>query len=318
MPASTVRSPERRVQSSTAIALDNEHPKDDRGAGIAARVTAGIADALRNGVRPWVQPWSNAAALALPLRSNGAAYRGGNVVVLWMVARDRGYASRYWFSFKQAKAFGGAVRRGERATHVVYYSGATAPTREEEGKDEGKQKGRSVLKTYPVFNAAQVDGLPQFYYAQIDELTEPDDAQLAALFARVPAGVSFGGAQAFYDPVADRVQMPSRTAFKSNALFYATLAHELAHWTGHASRLDREIGKQRTPMAYAREELVAELASAFLGAELGLPVEHIECHASYIDHWIRLLDSDPTTLMKAAARAQAAVDFMRSYMFPNA
>lgn len=278
--------------------------------GVATQVSAQIAEALRRGVRPWQQPWSNATALSLPLRSNGAAYRGINVLVLWMVAQQRGYQSRQWMTFAQAREFGGYVRKGEKAARVVYFS-----TGERDSDDsvitEPKQTKRAFSKSFTVFNADQIDGLPTDFYAPSPVCAEPDDARLAMLFARVPATVQTGGALACYDPVGDVIYMPPRDAFRSIAQYYATLAHELGHWSGHASRLDRKLTGLRDTASYAAEELVAELCSAFLGAELGLPVDHLESHASYIGHWLRALDDDASALVVAAGKAQAATDYLR-------
>jgi antirestriction protein ArdC len=255
--------------------------------------------------------------LALPLRANGIAYRGVNILVLWAAAQQQGYTSPHWFSFKQARELGGSVRRGERATHVVYYSGARQQEPDESQTAEETPKRRSFLRTFAVFNACQIDALPGRFHFRPDLLAEPDDAALARLFARVPATVRYGGARACYDPMSDTIQMPPRTAFASTALHYATLAHELGHWTGHASRLDRDLSQPRTSASYAGEELVAELTAAFLGAELGLPVDHVEQHASYIESWIRLLAGEPGALMSAAGKAQAAADLLRGYMLSS-
>ena len=277
---------------------------------VATQVSAQIAEALRRGVRPWQQPWSNAAALSLPLRSNGAAYRGINILVLWMVAQERGYQSRQWMSFAQARELGGYVRKGEKATRVVYFS-AGARDDNEAVPAEPKRTRRSFSKSFAVFNVNQIDDLPADCYAQPPVCAALDDTRLATLFARVPATVREGGARACYDPAGDVIYMPARDAFQSTAQFYATLAHELGHWTGHASRLDRKLTGPRDTASYAAEELVAELCSAFIGAELGLPVDHLESHASSIGHWLSAFEDDASALIVAAGKAQAAADYLR-------
>lgn len=308
MRTSSPRARDQRVSDDTP----SLEQKDRRST--AAQVTQQIADALRNGVKPWLQPWSNAVALSLPLRSNGAPYKGINILVLWAVAQERQYSSPHWFSFMQARELGASVRRGERATRVVYYSGPKSASGDPDAED-ATHTPRAFMRSYAVFNASQIEGLPNHYYAAHSS-GEPDDTRLAMLFARVPAQIQHGGARAFYNPSTDTIQLPARSAFASTVLYYATLAHELGHWTGAASRLDRNLSQPSTPSTYAKEELVAELTAAFIGAELGLPVEHIECHAAYIDHWIRLLDHDAGALMAAAGRAQAAADLIRGYMLP--
>jgi antirestriction protein ArdC len=287
-----------------------------RGAGTSQRVTAQIIEMLRHGVRPWVAPWDAATALGLPLRANGMAYRGVNVVALWAAAQARGYRARHWLSFKQALALGGAVRRGERGQHVIFYSSGTSA---EEGDAEPAQRPRrAVLRSYAVFNADQVGGLPVHFYAPPVAPPTADETALAACFARVPATIQHGGARACYNPTTDAIHLPPRHSFASTAQYFATLLHELAHWTGAPTRLARDLQPRSSIAAYAREELTAELTAAFLGAELNLPVDHLEDHAAYIDVWLKLIDREPNALLTAAGRAQAAADLIRGYMLPEA
>jgi antirestriction protein ArdC len=284
---------------------------------LAARVTAHIIDALNHGVRPWTQPWDSAGALALPLRHNGVPYRGFNVVALWAVAAKRQLTHRHWFSFKQAQALGAHVRRGESATRVTFYSNTQPAEAEDQSANQAMSastKRRAILRTFGVFNVAQIDNLPAQFYATPIPVTDCDDTALATRFDRVPAVIQHGGARACYDPLADTIRLPPRHSFVSTAQFFSTLLHELAHWTGHPTRLARDafltLGP-RAPAVYAREELVAELTAAFLGAELGLPVDHLECHAAYLDYWLKLLDREPGALLSAASHAQRAADFLR-------
>lgn len=278
---------------------------------IAARVTANIIDALNNGVRPWVQPWDSATALGLPLRANGVAYKGINVIALWAAAQTHGYKSRYWLTFKQALALGGAVRRGERGQPIVFYRDGTPA---EDGEGDATTPRRAVLRSYVVFSADQIGGLPVHYYAPAITPPADNDAELVARFARVPALVEHGGARACYNPATDTIHLPARHAFISPGQYHSTRLHELGHWTGHATRLDRNLQPRVSLAAYAREELVAELTSAFLGAELGVAVDHIECHAAYLDHWLKLLDRDPGALLTAAGLAQRAADYLRTFL----
>lgn len=287
---------------------------------LAQRVTNQIRAALEQGVRPWVRPWNSehaGDAFALPLRANGTPYRGINVLILWSAALEQGYAARSWYTFKQAQALGGAVRRGERGRPVVFYSGNR--TQAEGSNDEASDAApaRAVLRSYVVFNAEQLDGLPSAAAHEIVSLELAGGVDLAERFARVPAHVEHAGSHAFYVPSQDFIRMPPQSAFPDQRRYYATLAHELAHWTRHPTRLDRDFGSNRFGDAgYAREELVAELTSAFIGAELGLPVDHINDHASYIDAWLKVLDREPGALLAAAGKAQAAADFLRPWLMP--
>ena len=272
----------------------------------AARITQEIIARLEAGTRPWIKPWRGVAA-SRPLRACGVRYKGMNVFWLWLVADMCGFGSPYWMTYKQAQALGGQVRKGEKSTIAIFYKSYTkqldAP--EAGGPDE---ETRRVLKAYPVFNADQVDGLPERFHPVTVELVEPEGREAAfdAFFAAVPATLRHQGDSAYYEPVVDRITMPPAELFTGYDHYYATLAHELSHWTGHSTRLDRDLKHRFGTSAYAAEELVAELSSAILGAELGLPVAHLDNHASYIDHWLKLLKDDDRAILTAAAKAEEA------------
>jgi antirestriction protein ArdC len=277
----------------------------------AATITAAIVARLEEGVKPWVRPWRS-LAIARPLRACGVPYRGINVFWLWLVADLNGYNSPYWMTYRQAQDRGGQVRKGETSTIAVFYKsyrpandGESEPA---DGGDDGAPM-RRVLKSYAVFNADQVDRLPSHYHpAAGDEALPPAGRrdEIDAFFAAIPASLRHQGDQAYYEPLADRVTMPRPSLFRGYDHYYATLAHELSHWTGHASRLDRDLKHRFGTAAYAAEELVAELSSAMLGAELGLPVSHLDHHASYVGNWLELLKSDDRAILTAAARAEDA------------
>lgn len=319
----------RHAAPSSASSAPDTHPPRARPAALAARVTAQLIAALNNGVRPWVQPWDSAAALALPLRHNGIPYKGFNIIALWAAAAERQFTSRYWLTFKQAQALGGQVRRGERATHILFYKDLTRPSSGDTAAspaaassgDTDTPARRVVLRSFAVFSAHQIDGLPAHFLAPPPPPSADDTGLAARLdprFDRVPAVVQHGGARACYNPVRDTIFMPPRHAFSSSEQYYSTLLHEFGHWSGHPTRLDRDLKPVTSPAAYAREELVAELCTAFLGAELGLPVTHLEDHAAYIDHWLKILDRDPGALLTAAGHAQRAADFIRPFLFEDA
>ncbi|MBI3438514.1 MAG: DUF1738 domain-containing protein [Proteobacteria bacterium] len=282
----------------------------------AQRVTQAIEAALARGVRPWVKPWSDSvpgAPLMLPRRGTGEAYRGVNVIALWAMAEERGFASPYWLTFKQAHAQGGQVRKGEHGAYVVFYK-SVPKTGQDEGDQDDEQTSRRVLRGYVVFNLDQIDGLSQRFETSVARPASAPERH-ARLFARVPALVRFGGARAFYSPATDHVQLPPSGAFTDLHQFYATLAHELGHWTRHPSRLDRDFGQKRFgDAAYALEELVAELCAAFVGAVIGLPTDHIEDHAAYIGDWIGVLRDNPNAFLTAAGKAQLAADYLLRLM----
>ena len=273
----------------------------------AARITQEIIARLEAGTKPWVRPWRGGPA-SRPLRACGTPYRGMNVFWLWMVADMCGYASPFWMTYRQALKLGAQVRKGEKSTIAIFYKSYTKEVASAES-GETSEEARRVLKAYPDFNADQVEGLPaRFHPAATLKLVEPEgrEQDLDAFFAAIPAELRHLGDQAYYEPLADRVTMPPAHLFTGFDHYYATLAHELSHWTGHASRLDRNLRNRFGTAAYAAEELVAELSSAMLGAELGLPVAHLDNHASYVEHWLKLLKEDDRAILTAAARADEA------------
>lgn len=277
----------------------------------AARITQEIVARLEAGTRPWVRPWRG-APVSRPLRACGIPYRGMNVFWLWLTADMCGYASPYWMTYAQAQALGGQVRKGEKSTIAIFYKSYTKSVEQPE-TGETADEARRVLKAYAVFNADQVDGLaPQFHPAAQLDAVEPEgrNAKLDAFFEAMPARLRQQGDEAYYEPTPDRITMPPVHLFSVYEHYYATLAHELSHWTGHASRLDRSLRNRFGTSAYAAEELIAELSSAILGAELGLPVAHLDSHASYVDHWLQLLKDDDRAILTAAAKAEEAASLL--------
>lgn len=275
-------------------------------ASLAETITQAIIERLEAGTKPWVRPWSGGAA-SRPLRSCGTPYRGINVLWLWMAAETGGFSSPFWLTYHQAQLQGGQVRKGERGTAAVFYK-SYSKTVEDQVTGEAHNEARRVLKSFIVFNASQIDGLPERYIppAAPPLPAEERDAELDAFFAAVPARLRHGGSEAYYTPSNDQITMPDLAAFRSRDHYRATLAHELAHWTGHQGRLARSLTGRFGSDAYAMEELIAELAAAMIGSELGLPTEHLDSHASYLASWLRVLKSDSRAILSAAARAEEA------------
>jgi len=279
------------------------------------RITAQIVQALEQGVRPWLKPWNAehaAGRITRPLRSNGIPYQGINVIMLWSEAVAKGYSAPIWMTFKQALELGGHVRKGEHGSLVVY---ASSITRTETDSETGEEAERDIhfMKGYTVFNVEQVEELPAHYYApaapRLDPVARIDHAE--RFFAATGAAIGHGGNRAFYSPAADCVQMPPFETFRDAESYYATLAHECTHWTKHPSRLDRDFGRKKWgDEGYAMEELVAELGSAFIAADLDLTPEVREDHASYIASWLKVLKSDKRAIFTAASHAQRAADFL--------
>lgn len=290
---------------------------------IYTRITEQIVSALEQGVKPWTQPWSAghaAGPVSKPLRHNGAAYQGINILTLWATAMGRSYAAPIWMTYKQAQELGAQVRKGEKAAPVVYAS-TLVRTEANENTGEETERGIPFLKSYAVFNVEQIDGLPAHFYASAETQKNEEQriAEAEAFFAASKADIRHGGCSAYYSPSEDRIQMPEFESFRDAQSYYATLAHEMTHWTKHQSRLDRDFGRKRFgDEGYAREELVAELGAAFLCADLGLALDDRADHAAYIGHWLKVLKDDKRAIFSAAAHAQRATEFISSLRLAGA
>ncbi|KSV64872.1 hypothetical protein N185_34360 [Sinorhizobium sp. GW3] len=283
------------------------------GSDVYERITQRIVEQLEAGTRPWMQPWGACGSPVRPLRHNGVAYRGINTILLWMTGAESGYSSSYWMTFRQAQELGANVRKGEKGTLVVY---ANAIERKE-ADDEGGEVERRIpfMKGYTVFNADQIDGLPSQYDSVAREPSDGEGRQRIEaadrFFANLGADIRHGGNKAFYHPAGDFIQMPPFEAFVSAETQATTLGHECIHWTMKASRLDRNLGREKWgDEGYAKEELVAELGSVFLSADLGLSIEPREDHAAYIASWLKVLKNDKRAVFQMAAHAERAVAYL--------
>lgn len=279
----------------------------------AAHVTAEITRLLEQGVMPWRAPWdpkrAAAATPGLPLRATGEPYRGANVVLLWASQITRGYSKRTWASFRQAEALGARVRKGEKATPVIYYGQAKSREETNSTTADNAAKPFRFLKLFHVFNAEQLENVPDGFAAET-AATPPPPAAIDAWAERADARVRVGGASAYYSPTTDTIHMPPHAAFVSEEHRVSTLCHELAHHTGASHRLDRLQDYFTDRAARAKEEMIAEISAAQLGAMIGLRPDHLEDHAAYIADWAKLLKDEPRAFLSAAAKAQAAVDWL--------
>jgi antirestriction protein ArdC len=278
---------------------------------IHTRITNQILAQLEAGVRPWTQPWTSAGNVSRPLRNDGTPYNGINILLLWSEAAVRGFTAPTWMTFRQALALGGHVRKGERGSTVVY-ANTLVRTETSDASEEATSR-IPFLKAYTVFNIDQIEDLPERYVPQPQPAINPEVriTEAEAFFASCRADIRHGGGMAFYSPGPDIVQMPPFESFRDAESYYATLGHEMTHWTRHSSRLDRDLGRQRHgDEGYAREELVAELGAAFLCADLGLALEPREDHSAYLASWLQVLRNDKRFIVSAAAHAQRAVDHL--------
>jgi antirestriction protein ArdC len=268
---------------------------------IENKVTDAIIAALESGTAPWTKPWTGADDRPRSL-STKKLYRGINVLILDVASTLGGFSSPWWGTFKQIKALGGHVRKGEKSTAIVFWKVI-------EIEERGETKKLPMLRSFNVFNADQAEGLD----LDVEEKGEPVSVDQAV--ESVVEGYEDGpeirhrrGDKAFYTPSVDAITLPEMDQFKGEAEYISTLFHEMVHSTGHSSRLDRfEPNQTFGCEGYAREELVAEMGAAMLAATSGVAVE-VENSASYIANWLKVLKDDRSMLIKAAQQAQKAVD----------
>ncbi len=275
-------------------------------------VTNRIISELEAGRIPWVQPWASSGTTPLGLPQNaatGRAYSGVNILLLWAAALEQGRPSQRWLTFKQALGLGGAVRKGEKGTMVVYADTFIPKTEQEKAKSSGDEARRvGFLKRFTVFHTDQCDGIPC-----VEPVAAPPGRSevlphVEAVITATGADFRVGGDMAFYSPSHDFIQVPPQEFYFEPINWYRTKLHELGHWTGHPSRLDRDFSGKRGGEGYAREELVAELCSAFLCAELGV-VPTVR-HADYVGAWLEVLKGDNRAIFQAASLASKAASFV--------
>lgn len=277
---------------------------------IESKVTDSIIAALEQGVAPWRKPWT-AGAFDMPTSvATGKAYRGINWLILESKRMEKGYARNLWLTFKQAKAMGGKVRKGEKSTAIVFWRIVKA-----EKDIDGKREEVKVplLRYYNVFNVEQVDGLelpPRFTKVDDREPVEVLDGLQTLIdgYVDAPEVHHVGGDRAYYTPSLDTITMPKREQFDSAEGYAETLLHEFVHSTGHESRLNRlDGGACFGSESYAQEELVAEIGMAMLAQIAGINVT-TEQTASYVQSWLKVLKDDRSLVIKAAQQAQKAVE----------
>lgn len=288
---------------------------EERRGSLYAEVTARVIAELEQGRLPWVQPWDSAACgCTMPANAaTGRRYSGINVLILWGAVIDRGYPLQQWLTFRQALSLGGHVRRGEKGTVLCYAHRFTPRAEEERARDEDREARQiAFLKRFTVFNVDQCDGLPE-ELMRVPELSEERETipHAEALIAATGADFRIGGSEAFYSPTADIVQVPPQQAYREQINWYRTALHELGHWTGHGSRLERDLSGGFGSAAYAREELVAEMASAFTCASLS--IQPTVRHADYVGAWLAVLREDEKAIFRAASLASKAADYLLAF-----
>ena len=267
-------------------------------------VTNRIIERLESGSIPWIKPWHTTNTLDKNIVS-GNEYNGINRIILGM----SGFDSNIWGSFKQWQDLGANVRKGEHGTKIVFYT----PVVKKDIKANDPNPENTIyacLKTYYVFNAMQVDGI-EVAPRVIEDKPFSNNVMVDTMVTNTGAHIKHGGNSAYYRPSEDYINMPIKADFFDEAGYYATLLHELTHWSGHKHRLDRTKGKRFGDVAYAFEELIAELGSAFLCEKYS--VKGDIRHEGYIQSWLQALKNDNKMIFKASAYAQKSTDYIVNF-----
>ena len=271
---------------------------------IYQEVTDQIISEIEKGAMPWVKPWKADSTCEKNIASK-KEYNGINRLILAMMTHFKGYQSPFYGSFKQWQDLGGTVHKGEKGTKIVFYK----PVSVEKTNDQGESENfaYSCLKTYYVFNADQVDGIEIAKPEVSPRVYNPAPA-LDDRILKTGANIKHGGSSAFFSPMGDFIGMPNRDTFNDDSSYYATVLHELTHWSGAKHRLDRDLSGKFGNSKYAFEELVAELGAAFLCQDYQIQGELR--HAGYIQNWLTCLKENNQAIFKAAALAQKAADYL--------
>jgi antirestriction protein ArdC len=304
----TPQNPEKPEASATEVT----NAKRD----LRQEVTDQMIQMLETGTAPWQKPWK-AGSLGMPFNpTTENAYRGGNAIHLMATGLQRGYEDPRWLTYKQAVENGWQIRKGEKGTQIEYWEYPARQTAGKEATDRPADKvsdrdQRPIHRVYTVFNGQQVDGIPAYQSKEHPEWEVIQGAEqiLENSGAKI---LHDRNDEAFYSRVNDRIHLPPKTAFQKPADYYGTALHELAHWSGHPERLDRQTLTSSYRFGdtnYAKEELRAELTSVFLSAERGIPHDTAR-HAAYVGSWIQGLKDDKNEIFRAARDANRAADFL--------
>jgi antirestriction protein ArdC len=280
-------------------------------------ITDKIIAELEAGRVPWVQPWGTAAAKApLGMPKNAATqrrYSGVNVLILWGAVIERGFSAQSWVTFRQTLRLGGNVRKGELGTAVVYADRFTPDEERRRAERDGDEANAiAFLKRFTVFNTDQCDNLPEALRTSPPPVPEGLILPHAeALIVATGADFRIGGERAFYIPSHDFIQVPRPDVYFQPINWHRTALHELGHWSGHPSRLGRDLSGGFGSALYAKEELIAEITSAFVCASLGI-VPTVR-HADYVGCWLEVLREDDRAIVRAASAASKAADYLLAF-----
>ncbi len=272
-----------------------------------AEVTAKIVAEMEAGSVPWLCPWKSTAIARFPQNAvTKRRYTGINVPLLWFMAQARGFSEHAWLTYQQALAQGGQVRKGEKGTPVLF----TKPLQVKDKRTE-EDKTVRLLRLFWVFNISQIEGLTLVEQDKQPLPVHERNARVEAFLKATGAEIRHGGDRAYYNQTHDHVQLPELGTFIGPDQYYCVAFHELGHWTGASTRLDRFPPGLVMRAEYAFEELVAELTSAYLCAHYEVKAEMR--HAPYLSHYLKMIKYDDTAFFRAASAAQRAADYLRAF-----
>ena len=321
LPPCTTASLVAKPKPKTKRRAKSRKPRSKNKTDLYQSVTDSIIRQLEAGRVPWVQPWGRpdtTSPLGMPSNADtGREYTGINILLLWAAAIDTARATQTWLTYKQAQKLGAQVRKGEIGTTVCYADTFIPKNEKLRAQETGNDPiAVGFLKRYTVFNADQCEGLDLSFFEGLEPLPEREAVPIAeSLIAATGADFRTGGDRAFYSPSDDFIQVPHQSAYFEQINYYRTCFHELGHWTGHKSRLDRNLKGHKGTKLYAKEELCAELTTAFICAHLGI-VPTVR-HADYIGSWLRVLKDDKRFVFKAASLASKAADYILKFQTPE-
>lgn len=273
-------------------------------------VTDSIVSMIERGVAPWQKPWEPTSRLPFNPTTE-KSYRGGNALHLMAIAANKTYSDPRWLTYKQAEQNGWHVKKGEKGAHIEFWQFPESP---EQPANDKAPPDTPVHRVYTVFNAQQIEGIPAYQPKNREEWEIVQAGESILQNSGVPIHHDQSD-RAFYNRQTDDIHLPPKEAFKSAGNFYGTTLHELAHASGHPTRLNRATLNESYRFgdpAYAKEELRAELTSVFLAAERGIP-HNPEQHAAYVQSWIAALKNDKNEIFRAAKDAHHAADYLLQF-----
>ncbi len=280
-------------------------------------VTEQVINKIQDGnLAPWHKPWKSVGHRPANLITK-KPYKGINAFLLAF----NDYDSPFYVTYKQAKEKGGSVKKGEKANLVTYWqflyfkNDKPLPSKMPQAeKEKIADKKVPLLRYYNVFNVEQCEGV-EYPKIEASDLSEND--KIAACESIIEnmqnrPTLTFGGSRAFYRPMTDNVTMPKIETFDGSSEYYSTFFHELAHSTGHADRLDRELDKVAAfgDPVYSKEELVAEFTACFLCGETGILQRTVDNSSAYLKGWLKALKEDSNLLVTAASKAERAANYI--------